>query len=156
MPRKSAAAQEVAVIKKARSLRASGYAKPPGFIGDREAEEWRAIVSAHPAEWFDASNLPLLEAYVRHIILHRDIAALLEKTQAEMIRAAEAGEPDGLLVTAADLEIIGRLTNMLRRETNAMASLAVKMRLAQSSRYNADKRPSRGGGGAGRRPWETE
>jgi hypothetical protein len=41
---------------------------PPDELTEEEAEEWRAIASRMPHDWFTRENHPLLCEYCRHIV----------------------------------------------------------------------------------------
>jgi hypothetical protein len=47
---------------------------PPDELTEEEAEEWRAIASRMPHDWFTRENHPLLAEYCRHIVRARDLA----------------------------------------------------------------------------------
>ena len=108
----------------------------PHDLTDEEVEVWAAVVGAESADWFSPSTVPLLRQYCRHVIHARRVAELIERA---------TSDPD-LTVTDYD-----RLLKMQERESRAIASLATKMRLAQTSTRNdrANKRSS-----ASRKPWE--
>jgi hypothetical protein len=75
----------------------------------------------------------LLEAYCRHIVNARKVASLIDQ-----LETAE-GE--------FDHREWSRLFSLQDRQNRAISDLAMKMRLSQSSRYDAKK--SRGQGGVG-------
>jgi hypothetical protein len=109
--------------------------EPPSGLTPDQVRHWQAIVSEMPPDFFITGSLPLLAAYVRHV----SIADLLGKA----INATDL---------EADLDRYDQLTRMACRESGMLATLAQKMRLAQSARYESKKRapvtsPSR-------RPWE--
>ena len=90
----------------------------PLDLTPEESDEWRAIVDAMPADWFQRETWPLLAQYVRHTIAARRVAQLID---AEMASAEiDLGKLDKLLAAQA-------------RETAALKSMAAAMRLAQQS-----------------------
>jgi hypothetical protein len=46
---------------------------PPDDLTEEEAEEWRAIVSRMPHDWFTRENRPLLAEHCRHIVSGQDV-----------------------------------------------------------------------------------
>lgn len=103
----------------------------------------------------DAASAPLLEAYLVHVLRARRIQREMEAFEAFRDAALEAME-DGGEFPELDTEAWSKLTNMYRRETVALANLAGKLRISPSSRYSAEWRPSRGGGGSRKKPWEFD
>lgn len=116
---------------------------PPAGLSDRQAELWWAIVASRPADYFDASTLPLVHALVRHIetgeVLGRELQTLIAKrrTGAAWVRRLET------------------LSKLHEREARAASSLATRLRLTMQARYT--------GGSAGTaarsiqgRPWDPE
>ena len=94
----------------------------PGHLGQDVAREWREIVAALPADHFPRETWPMLEAYCRHIICSRKVAALIEQLE---------GAGDEL--NAREWQ---RLLSLQDRENRAISDLAMKMRLSQSSRQD--------------------
>ena len=93
---------------------------PPESLTPLEAEIWQGIVTEMPADWFKPGDLPLLKAYVQ-------ACAYVEQITTRVQAAIDAG-------------VLGDPVFNLRKSLVAeMAMLAVKLRLAQSSRYNALK-----------------
>jgi hypothetical protein len=88
---------------------------------DDEAEVWRRIVEALPADWFTAADAPLLVQYCRHIVQARLVAQLL--------RQQERGKSD------LDLGVWTKLMRAQDAQTAAIARLATKMRLSQQATY---------------------
>jgi hypothetical protein len=93
----------------------------PHDLLDEEAEVWSSIVDSLPADWFKAENLPLLSQYSRHVIAARRIAELIERATAD----PKLGIRD-----------YDRLLKAQARESAAISSLAVKMRISQSTVRN--------------------
>jgi hypothetical protein len=46
---------------------------PPDELTEEEAEEWRAIASRMPHDWWTRENYPLLAEYCRHIVSGQDV-----------------------------------------------------------------------------------
>lgn len=109
--------------------------RPPELAGE-EAEEWLALVNAHPADWFGPGARPALVQLCRHIVQARRIAELIE---------AAVGKPD------TELGYYTKLLEQQRAETQAIARLGAALRLNPQSlrndRGNARPRP-------GPAPWE--
>jgi phage terminase small subunit len=113
--RKSEASLSAVVIPHARKSPA-----PPPELNEAAAKIWKDIVKSWPTEYFRAGDLPLLQAYC---------TAADRKNQIDKLIAEHGvmfeGEPHpGLKVS--------------RDEASLMATLAVKLRLSQSSRIRAD------------------
>ena len=114
--RKSAA--ELSVIRAEPDFRP----KPPAELSAEQAAEWKSIVNHMPANWFGRESHSLLIAYLRHWSNARLIAAEIHR-----FAPAWLGRDDGL-------DRYEQLLKIADREHRAMASLAGKMRLSQSSR----------------------
>lgn len=112
---------------------------PPAELTPAQAEEWRAVVGAMPADWFPRETHGLLATYVRHVITARRLAALI----AELEAAAHL-----------DLDQYDDALRMQERESRALSALAARMRITQQSHYSAHKR--RGPVRTTRKPWEIE
>jgi hypothetical protein len=113
--------------------------RAPHDLSYEEIDVWAAVVNSLPAEWFTPETVPLLTQYCRHAVQARRIAEwIVEATK----------DPKELKIKDYD-----RLLKMQTRESAAMSSLAVKMRITQSATRNDrgnSKPPS-----AGKKPWET-
>jgi len=109
----------------------------PAELTDEEAAEWTDIVNRMPAEHFGRETQGLLAQYCRHVVRARKIATMLHRM--------ECG--DDFKITEWD-----RLTKMMRRETEAIKSLASAMRLSQQAVYGPEKRTGRPKSGS--KPWE--
>jgi hypothetical protein len=96
--------------------------KAPSELTSEQAAEWKSIVNHMPANWFGRESHSLLIAYLRHWSNARLIAAEIER-----FAPAWLGRDDGL-------DRYEQLLKIADREHRAMASLAGKMRLSQSSR----------------------
>lgn len=109
----------------------------PHDLNDEETEVWVRVIGVHPADWFDASNSPLLVQYCRHVVHARRLAELIEKAMSDK-----------------DTSVVDydRLLKMQDRESKAIAGLATKMRISQQSTTNhrGNKKTS-----SGRKLWES-
>jgi hypothetical protein len=117
--------------------------KPPHDLTDEEVEVWAAVVSTEPSEWFNASTVPLLAQYCRHVVQAKRVAELIERATGDIDPETKCAT-----LTVGDYD---RLLRMQERESRAIATLAVKMRIAQQSTTNhrGNKKTI-----AGHRPWE--
>jgi hypothetical protein len=110
--------------------------RAPHDLTDEETEVWASVVNTEAADWFSPSTVPLLAQYCRHVVSSRRIAELIEKATSD-----------------PELSIVdyNRLLKMQRSESEAIAMLATKMRIAQQSTTNhrGNKTSS-----ASRKPWE--
>jgi hypothetical protein len=121
---------------------------PPDDLTEEEAEEWRAIASRMPHDWFTRENFPLLAEYCRHIVRSRDLAKDI---------AAFKRFPTEVRLTTDGIHRYDTLLRMADRERAALVNLATKMRLTQQSRYRADKAaPAVERGKTVRKPWEKD
>ena len=109
----------------------------PHDLSDEETVVWAAIVDSLPADWFQAENLPLLSQYSRHVVQARRIAELIEKATSD---------------PTLSIKDYDRLLKAQARESATLSSLAVKMRIAQSTTRN-DRLNTKAGAGQ-RKPWE--
>lgn len=111
--------------------------KVPHDLNDEEAEVWFSVVNRMPADWFGSETYPLLSQYCRHVIQSRRVAELIEQ------------------LTGGKFEIVDydRLLKMQERESRAIAALAGKMRISQSTTYDKSKKK---GPVISLKPWETE
>ncbi len=117
--------------------------EPPDELTPEQAEEWRAVVSRMPVDWFGREIWPLLCAYCRHVATARHIAGLIEDAH------------KGDLSDRKVLMRFNRLLGMQERQSNVMAGLATRMRLTNQSRYTATSAATQAKGGiTGRKPWE--
>ncbi|MGE3296724.1 MAG: hypothetical protein AB7I68_05175 [Porticoccaceae bacterium] len=106
---------------------------PPAELTDEQAREWVEVVNRLPADHFPRETHGLLVQYCRHVVASRRVAKLID--------AAAEG----------DLPTLARLLRMQVAQSNAIASLATKMRLSQSS--TSDRRRAKGP--AERAPWDS-
>ena len=128
--RKSAASLTVVALAPLRRL-----PKAPADLSKAAAELWDGIVRSLPADFFRPGDLPLLRAYC---------VATDRKAQVDAMVMEQGilfdGEPHpGLKIS--------------RAEAALMASLAVKLRLCQSSRTRSESAALKEAN-AGKRPWD--
>ena len=117
--------------------------EPPEELTPEQAEEWRAVVTRMPVEWFGREIWPLLCAYCRHVTNSRHIARLIEAAE-----DMDIGDRGALMR-------FNRLLGMQERQSNVMAGLATRMRLTHQSRYTATSAATQAKGSiTGRKPWE--
>lgn len=109
---------------------------PPAELTAGAAKLWREITKELPANFFKAGDLPLLQSYC---------TAFDRKNQIDKLIAGHGvffdGEPHpGLRIS--------------RDEAALMASLAVKLRLCQSSRTRPDSASLQNANSTLEKPWE--
>lgn len=111
--------------------------KAPKGLPKHAVSLWDDIVGAYPADHFSAGDLPLLDNFVRCVlILEQTNKALAE----EGIFTADGSKPHPA-IAIRDLQL------------KAMATLATKLRLPVSSRIRADSAGTRPGKNTPK-PWE--
>jgi phage terminase small subunit len=100
--------------------------EPPSDLNKREREIWTSVVNPLPVDWFSAPDLPLLYAYVVAVAKHERVTRLTRDAEPTIINptGAEVANP------------VFRVQDMLARQ---IASLAVKMRLSQSAKWDEQK-----------------
>ena len=109
----------------------------PYDLTDEQVDEWRAVVSRMPADWFPRETHAILAQYCRHVVRARRVSQLL--TEMEKSKDFDVKEYRDLLRSEAE-------------QSGALMSLTTKMRLAQQSTYDKSKRKP----GVSRKPWESE
>lgn len=110
-------------------------------LADEQAEVWRAVIEALPADWIGAEALPLLSAYCRTTVALRRLGQLIHQHE-----FAEG---------PMDLSAYSVLLKNHAQQAQTLKTLATSLRLTPQSRYRAEtaarnidgKRP-------GPRPWE--
>ena len=95
--------------------------QPPLGTPDAQALVWSLTVDNLPAEWFASEQIPLLQAYCRHVC------------RANQIEAALSG-----LDPLQDLETFDKLTKLAAGESAKIAMHARSMRLTQQARFKAE------------------
>lgn len=130
--RKSAASMQSIVLSHTRKA-----PQPPKELTEAAAKLWCDITKSLPADYFRSGDLPLLQSYC---------TAFDRKNQVDKLIAEHGVMYDG--VPHPGLKIS-------RDEAGLLASLAVKLRLCQSSRTRPDS-ASLQGANTGPRPWDME
>lgn len=136
MPRKSAA--ELAIVRLEPHLQPS----PPADLSPEQASEFKSIVASMPRHWFGRESTGLLAAYVRHVSNAKLIAAEIDAFQPDWLRSDKG------------LARFEQLNKMQDRQHRAMALLASKMRLSQSSRTKLAKSIANGPSAGDIQPWD--
>jgi phage terminase small subunit len=98
--------------------------EPPPELSEAQAELWRSIVGSLPANWIRPEHHGILVAYCR--------AASMGDYLHEQIAQALA---DG---SAADVDMLNKLTMMAERESRALIACARSLRLTPQSRWRPD------------------
>ncbi len=109
MPRPSRESQAIAPV-----TNIPARMTPPEGLDDLEASLWRAVVATKPVDWFQEDSAPLLTEYVRCKVMCDRLAEMLK---------------------VLDPETMKSLLDMRDKESRRLATLAVKLRLTQQSRY---------------------
>lgn len=113
---------------------------PPLHLTPDQTDEWVAVASAMPADWFTRETHALLEQWCRHTVDARRVAFLVDQ---EMSR------------TDVDVPILDKLLAMQARETGAMKALASAMRISQQASYTTKAAGTeKSGRTTVKRPWE--
>lgn len=119
-----------------------GRPPPPAELTPEQAEEWRGILEALPADWVSREQFPILSAFCRHTCHARFLAGRMQEMM-PLENWAEFAQQD-------------KLAGALERETRAMLASARALRLTQQSRYDPAKAARRAQGNPkGKPPWET-
>lgn len=116
-------------------------AAPPADLTKEQADVWRSVVGALPADWFKPEQYDILAEYCRHVIRARQLDRRIEALFAED--------------WSDDIKPVERVMKMAATETTAINNLARAMRLTQQSRLKAETAHTRStADAAGKRPWE--
>lgn len=122
--------------------------EPPFAFGKRSAEatQWREIVNGEAVEWFNKGDLPLLEAYCSAVVNYRKVSKEAQGAPFVITGAQGGSIPNPVF----------RVQDMLSKQ---MATLAVKLRLSQSSRLSGHQaastaKKSASAAETGLKPWE--
>jgi hypothetical protein len=110
----------------------------PYDLTDEQADVWRQVVEALPADWFGPETWHLLADYCRHTVSSRHMSQLVESQQ--------KGE-------SIDVATLDRALKMRERETRAASSLATRLRITKQATQLPDKVIKRQ---SVPRPWETK
>ena len=110
--------------------------EPPNELTDEQSDEWRAVVTRLPADWFPRETHAMLAQYCRHVVGARRVAQLVGQIEA---------------AKEFDLDAYDKALKMQEREGRAISSLATRMRISQQATVRAEKarKPSQV-----KKPWE--
>lgn len=149
MPRKSAAALELA---HSAVTRLPERPKPPAAFrrGSAEWKAWEDIVGSQAADWFTSGDMPLLEAYCRAFVQYRRVSEQIETANGGLGAEFTVHGAQGGLMPNPVYAVQDRLSRQ-------MATLAVKLRLSQSSRVSraaGGKAPAAGAAKEPQKPWQ--
>ena len=97
---------------------------PPSRLGERQAEEWRAIVARMPPRWFERESWPLLEALCIATVEMIDIDRELMRYGKGIPKADKA------------FRHYRMLSSMRARCQVMVGQFSTKLRLAHQSRYD--------------------
>ena len=114
--------------------------KPPADLTALQADVWRAVVGALPADWFPVESRALLAQYCRHVVAARRASQLIEQAE---------NEGDALDADAWD-----RLLKIQERQTKAINDLSRAMRLSQHTKVHPRTAGNRSYTPTAPKPWE--
>ena len=103
----------------------------PRNLGKDGRALWRKIVSAYPADYFRAGDIPLLQAYCQEWERHEKAHRML----------LEEGE---VITNERDVTKRNPWHDVLVASSNAMCQIATKLRLCANSRMSYEKSASAG------------
>ena len=103
----------------------------PRNLGKDGRSLWRSIVSAYPADYFRAGDMPLLQAYCQEWDRHEKAHRML----------LEEGE---VITNERDVTKRNPWHDVLVASSNAMCQIATKLRICANSRTSAEKAASLG------------
>jgi hypothetical protein len=120
--------------------------KPPAGLTAEQLAIWKRVIGALPTDYFGVDQTDLLRAYVTQA---SDVA-LMSRQLAEVTAIDPVTAPADVWKRARQLR------SDLRAAQGRMGDLAVKLRITNQSRLDAEgaARKVRNGGGASR-PWEA-
>jgi hypothetical protein len=98
---------------------------PPCGLTDEMAHEWRTIVNRLPADWFPAETHGMLAQYCTHIVRARRVRDALNRLESS--EDFDPVEYRQLLASEA-------------KQSREISNLAVRMRLAQSTTHDREKK----------------
>jgi hypothetical protein len=101
--------------------------EPLPELTDAEADEWRALCNAVPADYFPPATWALVASYARHRVLERRCHELIER---------ECSKRKGF-----DLATFRFLLRELRAETAAVLACLRSLRLTHLASYAHDRKP---------------
>lgn len=111
----------------------------PLHLTPDQTDEWMAVTSAMPADWFPRESHSLLEQWCRHTVDARKIAFLVDQ---EMSRLE------------VDVPQLDKLLAMQARETSALKALGASMRISQQASYTTQRAGTQKNNRTVKRPWE--
>jgi hypothetical protein len=118
--------------------------EPPYTLTNAEADVWRMVTNAMPADHFSPSHFPLLVQLCRHVVSSDRVKLLIEQF-------CEKKQID-----CAGLQT---LLSMQTSESSSIVRLMRSLRLSPQAIYRAESpklRPIAQGGLAHRNPWDRE
>lgn len=118
---------------------AKGRPSAPAGLPDAAVDHWNAIVSSLDADYFVASDLPLLASYARALASHDHARSTLE----ERGYVDEKGKTSGWVT-------------VLEKETRACVALSARLRLAPQSRMDRTKAGKAGRSVNGTEGWDDD
>ncbi len=104
------------------------------------------IVNDLPADWFSPGDIPLLRAYVQGCSQYELVT---EQVQAAMERG------DYVVTSNSGSDSVNPIFKLQDMLSSKMASLAGKLRLSQSSRYNAKRASTKFDKGGSSKLWSA-
>lgn len=120
--------KSAAALNSVPAISSNSRPEPPDGLSKREIELWQEIVKSLPADWFRASDLPLLASYCQ--------AAAQNEQAAKELAASSLVLKNGKILYRNPLIAIQHAAAL------RMGALASKMRLCQSARYDKNKAAS--------------
>ena len=116
-------------------------APPTGRLTEQQEQLWREIVDSHPADFFRPADAPLLTAYCKAFSHYLNADRDIETRGATLMddKGREYANPSGQFLVS---------------QASAIAQLAVKLRLAPSSRTSPKVAGRAADQPSGNRPWE--
>ena len=112
------------------------YLQAPDDLSKEHRDLWYTVVMTKPPEWFKSDSAPVLEAYVRAVVHHRQFCARLDALKKD-----------------APVSEVTELVNVISRLAILLSTLAAKMRLTQQSRYTPETAARRDRDSTASRPW---
>ena len=97
----------------------------PDHLNDEEAQEWKRITSSLPADWIKSHAQPILAELCVHIVRAKRITEI-----------AHSMEED----PEFDFRDYDRVSRAHERESRAIASLSVKLRISPSTEYRKEQK----------------
>lgn len=101
--------------------------RPPSYLTPEQKSEWVTIVNEAPADRYPEGLLTLLESYCKHSVDLRHVGQLIENLKAD---------------EDFDVKDYDRLLKMQERESRCLASLAVRLGFAHTTRKHDQKKAS--------------